>query len=51
MKYWIEFQLRRARVDLPDDLDGEALEAALERAAADVDVEALVEEWDAGEDE
>jgi hypothetical protein len=49
MKYWIEFDLRRATVELPDDLEGEALDKALEKASRDVDVEALVMGWDAGE--
>lgn len=48
MKYWIEFDLRRATIELPDGLEGEALDKALEKASEDVDVEALVMGWDAG---
>ena len=49
MKYWIEFDLGRATVEIPDGLKGEELEKALNKAADGVDLDALVMSWDAGE--
>ncbi len=50
MRYWITFDLSNAYVDVPDDLDEEALDAFLDRAQQDVDLDSLVVGWDAGED-
>lgn len=48
-KYWVEFRLHRATVEVPDLPEGDELDKALEKAAAGVDLDELVIEWDAGE--
>lgn len=47
-KYWIKFDMQRAYVDVPDDLEGDELEAFLDQAQQDVDLDTLVCGWDAG---
>lgn len=47
-RHWIEFEVRRVEVDVPDDIDGSELEKALQKAADETDVDSLVTQWFSG---